>query len=248
MRKPSKILLAALLLSGIASGARAAGADRYDACLNRTQNDPAGALTEASAWSKQGGGAAADHCAALALVGLRRYDEAASRLDALARSPFAADPARKTALFDQAGNAWLLAGRADSAIASFTAALGADPFDSDLLADRARALALKQNWAKADSDLSAALLVSPDRADLFVLRGSARHAMGRKADARGDFDRALRLQPGNADALVERGTMKFEAGDAAGARADWQAAIAASPGSPAAQTAQQRLTDMAAAH
>ncbi len=247
MRLPVKAL-AAMLFAAVAVGAHAASRDQYDACLNRAQSDPAGALLQASNWSKQGGGAAADHCAALALVGLRRYGEAASRLDALARSPFAADPSRKTALFDQAGNAWLLAGRADSAVASFSAALGIDPFDADLLADRARALALKQNWPKAESDLSAALLVNPDRADLYVLRGSARHAMGRKADARADFDRALRLQPGNADALVERGTMKFEAGDAAGARADWQAVVSAAPNSPAAQTAQQHLADAAAAH
>jgi len=237
------VLVAVMLLA--ASGAQAAGQDQYDACLNRAQTDPAGAFAQASAWSKQGGGAAADHCAALALVGLRRYSEAAGRLDALARSPFAADPSRKTALFDQAGNAWLLDGRADSAIVSFSAALSADPFDADLLADRARALALKQNWAKADSDLTAALLVSPDRSDLYVLRGSARHAQGRKADARADFDRALRLQPGNADALVERGTMKFEANDLQGARADWQAAASAAPGSEAAQAAQQHLTDTA---
>ena len=241
MNATTKFLATAMVVASLSSAARAAGTDLYDACLARAQSDPAGALMQASNWSKQGGGAAADHCAALALVGLRRYSEAASRLDALARSPFASDAARKTALFDQAGNAWLLADRADSAIVSFTAALGVDPFDTDLLADRARALALKQNWAKADSDLSAALLVSPDRADLFVLRGSARHAMGRKAEARNDFDRALRLQPGNADALVERGTMKFEAGDTAGARADWQAAMAAAPGSPAAQSAQQNL-------
>ncbi len=248
MNTRTKILLAAAMLAGLASGANAAGTNPYDACLNRAQSDPAGALMQAADWAKQGGGAAADHCAALALIGLRRYSEAASRLDALARSPFAADPSRKTALFDQAGNAWLLADRADSAVISFTAALGVDPFDADLLADRARALALKQDWAKADSDLGAALLVNPDRADLYVLRGSARHAMGRRADARSDFDRALKLQPGNADALVERGTMRLEAGDSVGARADWQAAANASPGSPAAQAAQQHLTDTAPAH
>jgi tetratricopeptide (TPR) repeat protein len=238
--------LAAMLVAlALAFAARAAGPETYDACLARTQSDPARALAQASAWEKQGGGAAADHCSALALVGLRRYAEAAGRLDALARSPFADEPSRRTALFDQAGNAWLLADRADSAIASFTAALNADPYDTDLLADRARALALKQDWSKAESDLSAALLVSPDRADLYVLRGSARHAMGRKTDARADFDRALRLQPGNADALVERGEMKLEAGDATGARADWQAAMSASPGSAAADSARQRLSEPA---
>jgi tetratricopeptide (TPR) repeat protein len=247
-RKPMKILPLAAMFAVLAFAARAASADSYDACLAKAQSDPAAALAQASAWSRRGGGAAADHCAALALVGLRRYAEAAGRLDALARSPFAADPSRKTALFDQAGNAWLLADRADSAIASFTAALGADPFDADLLADRARALALKADWPKAESDLSAALLVSPDRADLYLLRGSARHAMGRKAEARADLDHALRLQPGNADALLERGGMKIEAGDVAGARADWQAAISAAPASSAAAAARQRLSEIAAPH
>ena len=217
----------------------------YDACLARAQNDPAGALGQAQLWAKKGGAAPADHCAAIALVGLRRFGEAAGRLDALARSPFASDPARRAALFDQAGNAWILAGRPDSAVASLSAGLSADAFDADLLADRARALAMQQNWAKADSDLTAALLVNSDRADLYVLRGSARHALGRKADARADFDSALRLQPGNAEALVERGTMKFETGDAAGARADWQRAVSAAPGSAAAQTAGERLADTA---
>jgi tetratricopeptide (TPR) repeat protein len=213
----------------------------YDSCLTRAQDDPAGAFADATAWSRRAGGAAADHCAAVALVGLHRFGEAAGRLDALARSPFAADPARRAVLFDQAGNAWLLAGRPDSAIASFSAGLAADASDLDLLADRARALAAQRNWAKADSDLSVALLVDPGRADLYVLRGSARHALGRKSDARADFDRALRLQPSNADALLERGNVKFESGDAAGARADWQQAVSVAPGSAAADSARQRL-------
>jgi len=232
-------------LALVVSMPAAAAPSRYDACLNRAQTDPAGAFADATMWAKHGGAAAADHCAAVALVGLRRYGDAAGRLDALAHSPFAADPARRSALFDQAGNAWLLAGRPDSAVASFSAGLAADSFDADLLADRARALAAQQNWAKAESDLSAALMVNGDRADLYVLRGSARHALGRKADARADFDRALRLQPANADALLERGTMKFEAGDVAGARADWQKAAEVAPGSAAADTARQRLADTA---
>ncbi len=233
----------------IAGGAHAATPpqSQYDLCLARAQADPSGALMLASSWAKSGGGAAAGHCMALALVGLRRYAEAAQKLDGLARSDFASNAAMRTALFDQAGNAWLLAGQADAAIASFSAALQVDPFDADLLADRGRAQAFKRNWAKADSDLTAALLVNPDRADLYVLRGSARHGMGRKTDARADFERALRLQPNNADALVERGTNKFEAGDVAGARADWQRVLAIAPGSAAAESASQHLADSAPA-
>ncbi len=243
LRPPTRLFLTALFAAAIGPAARGAPAVTYDGCLELAQSDPATALQLATGWARTSGGEAAEHCAAVALTGLRRFAEAAVKLDALAKSPFASDSFRKKSLFDQAGNAWLLAGRADNAIASFSAGLAADAFDADLLSDRARALAMKQNWAKAESDLGVALLVNPDRADLYVLRGSARHALGRKADARADFDHALKLQPGNADALVERGTMKFEAGDAAGARADWQAAIAAAPSSPAADSARQHLTD-----
>jgi tetratricopeptide (TPR) repeat protein len=235
------------MLLAVPGQAAPAPSDAYDSCLTRTQTDPGGALAFANDWDKKGGGPAAEHCAALALIGLHRYAEAAARLDALARGPFAADAERRATLYDQAGNAWLLAGRADAAIASFTAGLSADSFDADLLSDRARALALRQDWPKAESDLSAALLVNPDRADLYVLRGSARHAMGRRADALADFDRALRLQPANADALVERGSMRLESGDSVGATGDWQGAIRFAPGSEAAATARQRL-DAIGAH
>jgi tetratricopeptide (TPR) repeat protein len=149
----------------------------------------------------------------------------------------------RTALFDQAGNAWLLAAKPDSAIVSFSAALAIDPSDADLLADRARANAMKKLWARADSDLGAALLVDPDRADLLVLRGSARHAMGRKADARADFEQALKIHPGLGDALLERGMMKLESGDVAGARADWLQVAAAAPGTAVGDAARQHLVD-----
>ncbi len=236
----------ALVMLRVAPVAAASPKDQYDLCLARTASDPAAALLLATSWLKAGGGAAADHCAALALVGLRRFGEAAAKLDSLARSSFASNAATRTALFDQAGNAWLLAADADRAVASFTAALSGDPADPDLLADRARADAFKKEWAKAESDLTAALLVAPDRADLYVLRGSARHAMGRKADARADFDRALKLQPNNPDALVERGTMKFETGDIAGARSDWKQVVAAAPTSLAAESARRHLAEFSA--
>jgi tetratricopeptide (TPR) repeat protein len=239
------LALVCVALTSPAMAAAPSGETQYDRCLARVPNDPDGALMLANAWAKTDGGAPAGHCAALALVGLRRYAEAAVKLDALAKSGFGTNPSMRTTLYDQAGNAWLLAARPDSALASFTAALAVDPMDADILSDRARANALKQNWAKADSDLTAALLVSPERADLYVLRGSARHAMGHTADARADFNRALQLQPGNADALVERGTAKFEDGDVAGARQDWQAAASAAPGSAAAETARSHLTDTA---
>lgn len=249
MSSASRILLSVLgviLMIARASAATAPsiGQARYERCLSQAASNPAEALREAAQWQQSGGGAAADHCMAVSLVGLHRYDEAGSKLDALARGGFAADPSMRMELFDQAGNAWILASKPDSAIVSFTAALAIDPTDADILTDRARANAMKKLWARADSDLSAALLVNPARADLLVLRGSARHAMGRKAEARADFEQALRLRPGLADALVERGTMKLEAGDVAGARADWNQALSTAPDSLAADAARKHLAEI----
>jgi tetratricopeptide (TPR) repeat protein len=231
------------LIAPAAAAAPPSARAQYDHCLARAASNGNDALREATLWQQSGGGTAADHCLAVALVSLHRYGEAAIKLDALARGGFASDPSMRTALFDQAGNAWLLAARPDSAIISFSAALAIDPSDADLLADRARANAMKKLWARADSDLTAALLVDPGRADLLVLRGSARHAMGRKAEARADFEEALKLRPGLAEALLERGTMKLESGDVAGARADWLQVAAGAPGTAAGDAARQHLAD-----
>lgn len=239
------LIASAALIAATASShsAPTGGKAQYEQCLARTATNATAALDQALQWQKAGGGPASEHCVAVALVSLRRYAEAAARLDTLAHGAFATDPTMRMELSDQAGNAWLLASKADSAIASFTAALSIDSANADLLADRARANAMKRNWARAESDLNAALLVNPNRSDLLVLRGSARHAMGRKADARADFERALKLHPGYVDALVERGDMKYESGDVTGARLDWTAVVMTSPNSAAAATARQHLAD-----
>lgn len=237
------VLFAGALLPVIAHAGPPSGKAQYDHCLARAATNGADALREATLWQQSGGGPAADHCMAVAMVSLHRYGEAAVKLDALARGGFAGDPSMRTELFDQAGNAWLLADKPDSAITSFTAALAIDPSDADILTDRARANAMKKMWARADSDLTAALLVNPSRADLLVLRGSARHAMGRKAEARADFELALKIHPGLADALVERGMMKLESGDVAGARADWSQVVATASGTVAGDEARQHLVD-----
>ena len=41
---------------------------QYQACMTLLERDPAGALDSAVAWERQGGGDAARHCKALALI------------------------------------------------------------------------------------------------------------------------------------------------------------------------------------
>ena len=219
------------------------GKDRYDRCLELGKRDAQKAVDQAEIWVKDGGGGAALHCEALALVELKRYHEAADKLVSAAHARGLPTSMRGD-LMDQAGNAWLLAGAPDKADTAFSAALIFSPQDEDVLTDRARARGLRKDWSGAEADLSAVLSIDPNRADALVLRASARHAQGRKLDALADIDRALQVDPDYPEALLERGNMRFEDGDAAGARADWQHVLNAAPGSDAAGDAAARLAAM----
>ena len=198
---------------------------RYATCLATSGNNPAAALADAEKWVKSGGGVPAAHCAALSLVSLNRYAEAATRLDRIAADAAVPDVSFRAELFTQAGNSWLMAGNGAKAAQSFTAALTLSSGDADLFADLARAQAMQRKWQEADLSLITALNMSPRRADLLVLRASARRAMQRYAAARDDIAAALKIKPGDGAALVERGLLRRQLGDIGGARRDFQAAL-----------------------
>jgi tetratricopeptide (TPR) repeat protein len=206
----------------------------YRRCLIDSSANPAIALTDAESWAKSGGGVPAQHCAALALVTLKRYVEAGTRLDKMAADRGVPDISFRTALYDQAGNAWLLAGDGARAVQSFSAALALSAGDADLFADLARAQAMRRDWNEVDMDLNAALQLSPRRADLLVLRASARRALKRYDEAKLDIDAALKLKPGDGNALVERGLLRRQLGDIGGARRDFQNALKTASGAVAA--------------
>jgi tetratricopeptide (TPR) repeat protein len=153
----------------------------------------------------------------------------------------------RSSLFDQAGNAWLLAGSTDKAVASFQAALALSAKDPDIYADLARAEAMRADWPAVESDLNAALAIHPKDANLLVLRASARHAQNSLGDARADVEAALALSPGNAEALVERGTIKRDFGDFSGARADFNAALKNNPAGETANAARRNIAALDAA-
>ncbi|HWM60982.1 MAG TPA: hypothetical protein VNN98_02470 [Rhizomicrobium sp.] len=217
--------LPAAALAAIGSAKAPPDSAHYRRCLADSSASPALALTDAEAWAKSGGGVPADHCAALALVSLKRYAEAGARLDRIAGGRAVPGGEFRVALFDQAGNAWLLAGDGARAVQSFSSALTLSAGDADLFADLARAQAMVRNWHEVDLDLNAALQLSPRRADLLVLRASARRALKRYEEARVDIEAALKLRPGDGDALVERGLLRKQLGDIGGARRDFQAAL-----------------------
>jgi len=229
------------LLSGPLAAAEAPDARRYADCLDLARQRPADGWEAALAWQSLGGGEAARHCGAVALIGLEQYGEAATRLEALAGSSHA-EPRLRAGMLAQAAQGWLLEGRLERAVAAQTVALGLTPDDPDLLVDRAMALAEAANYGEARSDLDRALAIAPDRPDALTLRASAHRYLDDAAAARRDVDRALALDPRFADAYVERGILRRLDGDVAGARRDWLAALGvAAPESAAAESARRNI-------
>lgn len=200
---------------------RTADAREYSACMRIARSDPKAAHESALAWQAKGGGDAAVHCIAVALLGFGQYRQAARMLEELAARTDAKRPDLKAGLYGQAADAWLIDGVPAMAERLLTEALAISPEEVDLLIERAIARgSLRQYWEALD-DLNLALEKSPDRADALTFRASAWRQVNSAELARQDIDRALDLRPDFADALLERGLIRETAGDREGARADW---------------------------
>lgn len=212
----------------------------YDACLALLRNDPEAAMGRATQWEERGGGDAARHCQALALLALGEPERAAPRLERLAAASEASAPAR-AAVYAQAAQAWMMAGDVNRAYGATTLALSLTPEDTALLVDRAVAAGSLGRYAEALQDLDHAIARDNSRADSWVFRAAALRHLDRQQEAMQDVQRALNLDPGNAEGLLERGILRQLQGDTAGARADWQRAVAVAPESAAAELAQQNL-------
>lgn len=240
MRRPFLFVLSLLLT--IPAAAEEIN-QRYRDCMALAKKTPQAAFDEALAWTGLGGGQAADHCAAAALVGLGQYEEAARRFEALAQVIKAEAPARAD-LLAQAAQAWLLGGDGARAEAVLDAALKLAPGDVDLHIDRAAARAQMGRYRSAVADLTQAIAKDPGRADAYVFRASAYRFLDDPARAEADVERALALDAGHAEGLLERGILRRLQGDDAGARRDWLAILTGHPGTPAADAAKANLEKM----
>ena len=189
----------------------------------------------------QGGGHPAEHCFAVALIGLRQYKEAAGRLEALGQSMVRAPESLRAEVFDQAWQAWMLAGDPARAYEAAGLALRLRPDDPDLLLDRAEAAGAAGWYDKAAADLDRVLEADPSRVEALIYRAAANRALDRLDPALDDITQALKLAPDSVPALLERGNIRALRGDAEGARLDWERVTAASPGSPAAVAAKKNL-------
>src|SRR5215831_10794404 len=185
----------------------AAEAATYERCMKLARQNPGEARNLAQSWRERGGAHPADHCAAVALVGLKQYKEAATRLEALARAMTSAPAGLRAEVLDQAGQAWGLAGDPVHAYAAAGAAVALQPNDPELLIDRAEAAASAGFFDKAVADLDQVLKAEPGRVDALVYRAAAYRALNRLDPALADAERALAAAPNSVPALLERGNI-----------------------------------------
>lgn len=195
----------------------------YKECTALATSNPTAALAKADEWLKIDQGIAAQHCRAMALFGLRRFDEAATALSGVRDLLGPSDLSLRLYVTRQAARAWMQANRADAALADYGAQL-------DFLSK------VRGNNALA-AQSSAELLL--DRARLNV-------TYGKLADAASDLDHAVSLTPLNPELLLERAGVFEQLGDRALARLDAQSVLKLRPRDPKAQALLARVSDKAA--
>lgn len=236
--------LAAPLLLLPAAGAAAQEtweSSAHAACLQRAAEAPEAALEEALGWAAAGGGPAALHCQAVALIGSGDYARAAMILEDLPNTLPEAAVDGRAALFGEAGNAWILANDMPRAVAAFDAAIALVPNVAALHIDRALALALAGDYWAAIDDLNVAEDLDPGRADLLIFRATAYRLLEVYDLALADLERAIQLDPWNPEAFLERGMSRRLTGDDAGARADWLKVLELDGDGPSGDAARRNL-------
>jgi tetratricopeptide (TPR) repeat protein len=196
----------------------------YQTCLQLSRKQPDKAVELAGKWLTLGGGEAARHCQALALVGLQEWGEGATRLEELASESQQSSAVRANMLA-QAGHAWVLQGEMSRAYAAQTTALKiirqGSPQHVEILLDRASTLAQVGEYDDALTDINAALQVEPKNAQAMAFRASAHRLKGDFDEAMADAEQAVALGPQNVTALLERGNIYRMEKRLDDARQDW---------------------------
>jgi tetratricopeptide (TPR) repeat protein len=236
-------LLSLLLLAMAAPAAAVESEDAktYDHCMSLARQTPEEGFETASQWRDEGGGLPAEHCVAIALDGMKEYEEAANRLELLATEMVRETAALRAEVLSQAAEAWSEAGQPEHAEAALTEAMRIDPHNPDYPVSRSVAKADLKDYQGAIEDLDRAITEGGPRGDALAYRAAARRFLGDLPAARADADKAVQVAPGLPEAWLERANIRRLTGDTAGARKDWIKVLELAPDSPAADAARDNL-------
>lgn len=178
---------------------------KHKSCLERIAEDNEQAFEEAMIWQDDGGGRRAKHCVAMALFALGHEDEAAHRLEALAKAPDGGTPAMRADFYAEASNFWLLAGEANNALRSTGGGLKISEAHVDLRIAHARALAMVKNYEAAEEHLSYIVAQHPINADARRYLADTHYQQDRFDEAKRVIETALDLDPASVETALLRG-------------------------------------------
>ena len=206
------LLLGVLPLIAISFASPAHAADltesfdaKHKSCLERIAVDNELAFEEAMIWQDDGGGRRAKHCVAMALYALGHEEEAANRLDSLAKASDGGTPSMRADFYSEAANFWLVANEPDRAYKSATDGLALKVDHLDLRIARARAYAMSGFYEYAETDLTSVLTFDPQHADALRYRADTRLQQGRLSEAKVDIENSLAYGPTSVETALLRG-------------------------------------------
>jgi len=178
---------------------------KHDACLKNITEDPDLAFEEAMIWRDDGGGRRAKHCEAMALFALGHKEEAAHRLNQLAKAPDGGTEDMRADYFSEAANFWLVANLPKEAYASASAGLDLRQSHIELRIARARAYALLKRYDYAETDLTSALVFNPKHAAALRYRADARRHLGKLELAKKDIEASMEVDMTSVETTLLRG-------------------------------------------
>lgn len=211
------------------------------ACIERAEALPDFALAEARLWERQGGGADARLCQALAQMLRGDWEAAAPMLEASASELARESLVVRANLWSRAATAWSNIHKFDKAEAALGQALALTPKDPQLLLDRAILRAGAERYWDVVADLDKVIEHSPKLAEAWLLRAQAYHVLAQDSKAMSDVVQALQLSPQNSEALLLRGNLYAAKSDMVHAKQDWESVRRVAAGSPAARVALENL-------
>ena len=185
---------------------------QYKDCTALTRSDAKAALSLAESWVRKENSASANHCRAVALFALKRYQQAGDALDRLSGQIGKDNLMLWANVLKQSSKAWELADEKAKAIVSITKAIGptseagiSNPsfgrLASELLLDRSRLYTRGGRHLYAVQDLDQALMLNPSDEKLLLARAKLFIALKESDMARQDLKLVLHKQPSNAEAL-----------------------------------------------
>jgi tetratricopeptide (TPR) repeat protein len=217
---------------------------RFDACVQKADRDPPGAVADARAWAGSGGGVAAGQCLGIAQAAAGDYAAAADSLASTADLAVRLNDGRAAVLWASAGNAALAAGvptRARDLLGRAIASPAlAGPMRGEAYLDRARAAVAMGELAAARTDMDQALLLVPGDPMAWLLSATLARRMG-DARAAADIRQAADRAPGEPAILFEQGNIAAAGGDIPAARTAWTRARDAAPDSESGRAAVAEL-------